>query len=98
MVDPITPCYAGFILFLLLFSRKSCPWVITAGHGQTISVKLHNLSPSASTVQNYCVEYGQVKHTDMPKNRRFNPCYAELFPLYFSSFEAGIADAISSFK
>ena len=28
----------------------------------------------------------------------FNPCPAELFQLYFSSFEAGIANAISSFK
>ena len=27
-----------------------------------------------------------------------NPCPAELLQLYFSSFEAGIADAISSFK
>ena len=27
-----------------------------------------------------------------------NPCPAELFQLYFSSFEAGIANAISSFK
>ena len=26
------------------------------------------------------------------------PCLAELFQLYFSSFEAGIANAISSFK
>ena len=28
----------------------------------------------------------------------FNPCPAELFELYFSSFEAGIANAISSFN
>ena len=28
----------------------------------------------------------------------FNPCPAELLQLYFSSFEAGIANAISSFK
>ena len=28
----------------------------------------------------------------------FNPCHAELLQLYFSSFEAGIANAISSFK
>ena len=28
----------------------------------------------------------------------FNPCPAELFQLYFSSFEAGIANAISNFK
>ena len=27
-----------------------------------------------------------------------NPCPAELLQLYFSSFEAGIANAISSFK
>ena len=27
-----------------------------------------------------------------------NPCPAELLQLYFSSFEAGIASAISSFK
>ena len=27
-----------------------------------------------------------------------NPCPAELFQLYFSSFEAGIANAISSYK
>ena len=27
-----------------------------------------------------------------------NPCAAELLQLYFSSFEAGIANAISSFK
>ena len=27
-----------------------------------------------------------------------NPCPAELFELYFSLFEAGIANAISSFK
>ena len=27
-----------------------------------------------------------------------NPCPAELFELYFSSFEAGIANAMSSFK
>ena len=27
-----------------------------------------------------------------------NPCPAELFQMYFSSFEAGIADAISSSK
>ena len=27
-----------------------------------------------------------------------NSCHAELFQLYFSSFEAGIANAISSFK
>ena len=27
-----------------------------------------------------------------------NPCPAELFQLYFSSFEAGIANAIPSFK
>ena len=27
-----------------------------------------------------------------------NPCPAELFQSYFSSFEAGIANAISSFK
>ena len=30
--------------------------------------------------------------------QRFNPCPAELLQLYFSSFEAGIANAISSFK
>ena len=30
--------------------------------------------------------------------RRINPCPAELFQLYLSSFEAGIANAISSFK
>ena len=29
---------------------------------------------------------------------RINPCPAELLELYFSSFEAGIANAISSFK
>ena len=28
----------------------------------------------------------------------FNPCPADIFQLYFLSFEAGIADAISSFK
>ena len=28
----------------------------------------------------------------------YPPCTAELFQLYFSSFEAGIADAISSYK
>ena len=27
-----------------------------------------------------------------------NPCYAELIQLYFPSFEAGIANAISNFK
>ena len=27
-----------------------------------------------------------------------SPCHAELFILYFSSFEAGIANAIPSFK
>ena len=29
---------------------------------------------------------------------KLNPCPAELLQLYFSSFEAGIANAISSFK
>ena len=28
----------------------------------------------------------------------FNPCPAELLQLYFSSFEAGITNAISNFK
>ena len=31
-------------------------------------------------------------------SRFINPCLAELFELYFSSFEAGIANAMSSFK
>ena len=29
---------------------------------------------------------------------RLNPCPADLFQLYFSSFEAGITNAIASFK
>ena len=32
------------------------------------------------------------------QNPVFNPCPAELLQLYFSSFEAGIANAISSLK
>ena len=38
------------------------------------------------------------KKNDVISRIRVNPCSAELFQLYFSSFEAGIANAISSFK
>ena len=39
-----------------------------------------------------------VKFTANIWSPNLNPCPAELFQLYFSSFEAGIANAISSFK
>ena len=44
---------------------------------------------------------GRVKHMILqPDHTQFPiyPCPAELFQFYFSSFEAGIANAISSFK
>ena len=37
-------------------------------------------------------------HARVSFMRNINPCPAELLQLYFSSFEAGIANAISSFK
>ena len=36
--------------------------------------------------------------TDLPDQTQLIPCAAEFFVSIFSSFEAGIANAISSFK
>ena len=45
------------------------------------------------------VDLGPGDFGNLARHRKpFNPCPAELLQLYFSSFEAGIADAISSFK
>ena len=43
-----------------------------------------------------CLNFFTVGYLQV--NKIVNPCPAELFQLYFSSFEAGIANAISSFK
>ena len=65
--------------------------------------KYYVRDPLASLIQRQrWIEWRLSVDDDHQQNRLVNemcsPCPAEVFQLYFSSFEAGIANAISSFK